>query len=197
MKRKPDRGRYDKATIYPIVDEALFCHVGFVVDGRPHVIPTLTPGKRIASCCTEQKGAARSKRSRPEGPSASQSPRSAVLFGRGERIEGEKRTALEIRTERMIRERWGEARRLTPQELDATAVVAVPIGSASAKIRTGSPVDDERDYDLPVWAGVLPIRQAVGNPQRDPRLKEGIPLPPSVVAYQRPAPEPVQKLHKD
>lgn len=88
----------------------------------------------------------------------------------------------------MIRGRWGEAQQPTPQELAATAVVAVLIESASAKIRMGPSIDDERDDDLPVWAGVLPIRQAVGNPEKDPRLKEGIPLPPSVIAYQRPAP---------
>lgn len=208
VKCKPDRGRYDKATIYPIVDEALFCHVGFVVDGQPYVIPTLHARQGDRLLLHGAKGSRMLKAIQTgealcititllDGLVLARSVfhhsinyRSVVLFGRGELIEGEeeKRAALEIFTERMIRGRWGEAKRPMPQELDATAVVAVPIESASAKIRMGPPIDDERDYDLPVWAGVLPIRQAVGSPQGDPRLKEGIPLPPSVIAYQRPAP---------
>ena len=200
VKRKPDRGRYDKATIYPIIDEALFCHVGFVLDGQPYVIPTIHARQGDRILLHGAKGSRMLQSIQEGGPVCititlldglvlarsvfhhSLNYRSVVLFGRGELIEGreEKLAAMEVVTEHMIRGRWREARQPTPQELDATAVVAVPIESASAKIRTGPPIDDEHDYDLAVWAGVLPIRQAVGEPEKDPRLKDGIPLPPFV-----------------
>ena len=100
--------------------------------------------------------------------------RSVVLFGRGEKIasEDEKSAALERFTERIIPGRWADARPPTAAELKATSVVAIPIELASAKIRQGPPMDDEADLDLPVWAGVVPIRQAVGVPEPDPHLKE-------------------------
>ncbi|MEW6324440.1 MAG: pyridoxamine 5'-phosphate oxidase family protein [Nitrospirota bacterium] len=203
VKRKPDRGRYDKATIYPIIDEALICHVGFVLDSQPYVIPTIHARQGDRILLHGAKGSRMLKFIQTGGPVCititvldglvlarsvfhhSLNYRSVVLFGRGELIEGqeEKLAAMEVVTEHLIRGRWQEARRPTLQELDATAVVAVPIESASAKIRTGPPIDDEQDYDLPVWAGVVPIRQAVGEPASDPRLKEGIPAPPSVIAY--------------
>jgi nitroimidazol reductase NimA-like FMN-containing flavoprotein (pyridoxamine 5'-phosphate oxidase superfamily) len=105
--------------------------------------------------------------------------RSAVLFGRGQLIDGEeeKLRALQALTDQILPGRWGDARPPTRTELRTTAVVAMPIDSASAKIRSGQPVDDEDDLSLPIWAGVLPLRQQVLEPIPDPRLSAGIPLP--------------------
>ena len=113
--------------------------------------------------------------------------RSVVLFGRGRLIEpdGEKLQALEVLTEHILRGRWQDARQPNRQELDATSVVAIAIESASAKIRTGPPMDDEADYSLPIWAGVIPLRQQAQAPIADPRLAPGIPVPGYVTRYDR------------
>ncbi|MBP2673141.1 MAG: hypothetical protein H6Q85_3207 [candidate division NC10 bacterium] len=100
-------------------------------------------------------------------------------------MKQEKRVALEVLTEHILPGRWQDARRPNRQELDATAVVSVAIESASAKVRTGPPADDEDDYQLPVWAGVLPIQQQALTPVNDPRLRKDIPLPSSVSNYRR------------
>jgi hypothetical protein len=119
--------------------------------------------------------------------------RSAVLFGTGSVIEdeAEKRRALEAVTEHIMPGRWADARQPNPQELKATTVVKIPIESASAKIRVGPPGDEEEDYALPVWAGVLPIVQQTLPPIADPSLADGIPLPDYVVNYDRRSRTPV------
>lgn len=205
LKRNPRRGHYDKETIYGIIDEALICHVGFVVDGQPYVIPALHARQGNRILLHGAKGSRMLRYLQGGGEVCititlldgivlarsafhhSMNYRSVVLFGKGEMIDGkeEKLSALEALTEHIVPGRWEEVRAPNSKELDATAIVAVPIESASAKIRTGPPIDAKDDYDLPVWAGVLPIRRSVGNPANDPRLKEGVPVPNYIIKYQR------------
>ena len=197
VKRVPQRGAYDQATIYPIIDEALICHVGIVQEERPFVIPTLIArdGDEILL-----HGASSSRLMRHLGAGHeacvtvthvdglvlarsvfhhSVNYRSVVLFGNGRLVEAPaaKMDALARFTEKLIPGRWEDARQPNPTELKATAVVAIPIDLASAKIRTGPPSDDEEDYQLDIWAGLLPIRQQFLPPIPDPRLREQIPLP--------------------
>lgn len=205
VRRMPTRGAYDTATIYPIVDEALICHVGLIEAEQPVVIPTLhaRDGDQILL-----HGATTSRLLRYAATGAplcitvthvdglvlarsifhhSINYRSAVLFGRGVLVEGEaaKLTALARFTEKLIPGRWDDARVPNAVELKATAVVAVTIESASAKIRTGPPKDDEEDYALPVWAGVLPLHQSVGEPLPDPAAHTEIRVPDYIVNYRQ------------
>ena len=203
VRRVPERGQYDKETIYGIVDDALICHVGFVQEGRPFVIPTLharqgdeillhgattsrlirhvQAGHEVCLTMTHVDGIVLARSVFHH----SLNYRSAVLFGRGYLLEGDEATmaALEYFTERLMPGRWVDARSPNRKELKATAVVAVPIEMASAKVRSGPPGDDEEDYTLPVWAGVLPIVQKVGLPEADGRLAEEIAVPDYVVKY--------------
>ncbi len=200
VRRLPERGVYDAATIFAIVDEALICHVGFVHDGRPFVIPTIharegdtiylhgakasrllehaRQGESLCMTVTLLDGivAARS------AFHSSMNYRSAVLFGRGQVVEepAAKLHALQVLTEHVLPGRWAEVRPTTEKEIGATSVVAVAIESASAKTRSGPPNDDEEDYALPIWAGVLPLRQEFLTPLADPKLAEHVPVPSSV-----------------
>ncbi len=196
IRRLPERGHYDRETIYAIVDEARYCHVGFVQDGRPFVIPTIharmedtlvfhgSPSSRILRhmaagyplCVTVTLldglvlGRSISHHS--------MNYRSAMLFGSAHPLEGEEKLkALEAITEHLVPGRWADARRADEEKLQATLVVAMEIESASAKVRIGPPKDDEEDYALPVWAGVLPVREAVGKPEPDPHLDPGVAVP--------------------
>jgi len=205
VRRVPKRGQYDKDTIYRILDEGLVCHVGLVEDGQPVVIP-MNYARRDDTVVLHGAPASRLVKYVQAGRPVcvtvtlldglvlarsvyhhSMNYRSAVVFGRGRLIksEQEKRVALEVLTEHILPGRWQDARRPNRQELDATAVVSVAIESASAKVRTGPPADDEDDYQLPVWAGVLPIQQQALTPVNDPRLRKDIPLPSSVSNYRR------------
>ena len=206
IRRLPKRGQYDRDTIYRILDEGLVCHVGFVQDGQPVVIPTLY-ARRDDHLILHGARASRMLQAIQAGLPVcvtvtlvdglvvarsvfhhSINYRSVVVFGRGGLIESdeEKLRALEVLTEHILRGRWRDARGPNRQELDATSVVRIDIESASAKVRTGPPVDDEDDYQLPVWAGVLPIRQQALDPINDPRLGLGIPVPDYVTKYERP-----------
>jgi uncharacterized protein len=203
--RVPKRAHYDQETIYAILDEALVCHVGFVQDGQPVVIP-MNYARRGDTLILHGSIASRLLKAVQAGHPVcvtvtlldglvlarsayhhSMNYRSVVVFGRGRLIEtdGEKLEALENLTEHILRGRWQDIRKPTPQELDATTVVSIVIESASAKVRTGPPVDDEADYPLPVWAGVIPIRQQASMPVSDPRLGPGAPVPASIVNYRR------------
>lgn len=110
-----------------------------------------------------------------------------VVFGRATAIEPpeEKLAALRAFSEHLIPGRWSEVRPPHPQELEATLVLALPLDEASAKIRTGPPLDDDADYELPVWAGVIPLELAASAPVADPRLAKGIEPPGYARAYAR------------
>jgi hypothetical protein len=198
VRRQPARGRYDAAQVHAILDEALTCHVGFVEDGQPFVIPTIhariedtlyvhgSVGSRLIQaaasgaplCVTvtllEGVVLARSVFNH------SMNYRSVVVLGRGRAVADpdEKLRALRAVSDHMVPGRWDDARRPSLKELEVTGLAAIPIVEASAKIRSGPPEDDEEDLSSKVWAGVLPLRLASGAPIRDPALAAGIPVPP-------------------
>jgi hypothetical protein len=201
LKRLPKRGSFERETVYGILDEGFVCHVGFVVDGQPFVIPTaygragdvlyihgarasrmqkaLAAGREVCVTVTLVDGLVLARSAFHH----SINYRSVVVFGRAREVEdaGEKAAALEAFTEHVCRGRWADVRWPTPEETAATTVVA--LAEASAKVRTGPPIDDEEDYALPVWAGVLPLRVEPGAPVPDPRLPEGTPVPEYVARF--------------
>ena len=205
LKRLPKRGRFDRDVINAILDEAFFCHVGFVVDGQPYVIPTgfarigddlmihgssasrmmrnLASGVDVCITATLVDGLVLARSAFHH----SVNYRSVVVLGRAELVEGDeaKNAALEAFTEHIIRGRWADVRWPTELELKATTVLRLPITEASAKIRTGDPVDDDEDYALDVWAGVLPLRIEAGTPIDDTKLNSGIEVPEYVSKYKR------------
>ena len=197
VRRAPARARYERATIDAILDEALVAHLGFAVDGQPYVIPTLQA--RVGDTVYVH-GSAASRAIRTLGAGApacltvtlvdglvlarsafhhSMNYRSVVVLGEARPVEGpeERLKALEAFTERMVPGRWDEVRAPNRQELKGTRVLAMTLDEASAKVRTGPPVDDEEDYALDVWAGVIPLTLTAGAPVDDPRLTPGIPAP--------------------
>jgi uncharacterized protein len=206
VRRHPERGDYDRETINAILDEAVFCHVGFAVDGQPFVIPTIharvgdvlylhgSPASRllrqlagpvdvsVAATILDGLVLARSIYNH------SMNYRSAVVFGRARLVEdrAEKLAALEAVSEHVVRGRWADARGPTEKEFAGTRVLAVEIEAASAKVRSGPPSDFEADVDLPIWAGVIPLRLVAGEPQTDERVPEGVTVPDYARAYDRP-----------
>jgi hypothetical protein len=199
IKRVPKRGHYDKATVYGILDAASVGHVGFSVDDQPFVIPTiygrdgdtlylhgattsrmlvqLQKGLPVCLTVTHIDGLILARSAFHH----SMNYRSAVVFGTARLVsEEDKLHALEVISEQILKGRWSEIRRPNEKELKATSVVALEIEQASAKVRTGPPVDDAEDYDLPIWAGILPIQQVYGQPISDPAAKQSLELPPSV-----------------
>jgi nitroimidazol reductase NimA-like FMN-containing flavoprotein (pyridoxamine 5'-phosphate oxidase superfamily) len=207
VKRLPERGHYDAATIYPIVDAALICHVGFALEGQPYIIPTLHARQGDTILLHGAKGSRLLRHIQAGGQVCititlvdgivlarsvfhhSINYRSAVLFGKGAVIVDEqaKFQALEAFTERLIPGRWHDARPPNALELKQTTIVAVSIESASAKLRTGPPGDEADDLDLPVWAGILPLRQIAGAPLADSQLKPGVELPDYIRDFDREA----------
>jgi uncharacterized protein len=205
LKRLPKRGAFDRATIYPILDEAFICHVGFVVEGQPYVIPT--GFARIGDdLFIHGSSASRMLRNIASGIDIcvtvmlldglvlarsafhhSMNYRSVVILGKAELVEDadEKNKALEAFTEHIIPGRWAAVRWPTELELKATSVLKLPIKEASAKIRTGDPIDDEEDYEMDVWAGVLPLSVFPGEPLPDERLVENIQSPAYIVNFKR------------
>ncbi len=205
INRLPQRGHYDAETIYSILDEALICHVAFTQGNEPFVIPSLY-ARLDDSILLHGAKASRLMKYIQEGGQVSIAVslidglvvarsvfhhsvnyRSVVLFGKGTLVkaEAEKMHALQVITEHILPGRWAEARKPTPKELNATTVVSIPIESASAKVRTGQPGDDEDDYKLPIWAGVLPLSLQASAPINDPLLMGGIPVPSYVSGYKR------------
>lgn len=206
VRRIPQRGQYDQATIYAIIDEALICHVAFAVDEQPFVIPTIharmgdelilhgakasrllkhiQAGRPVSVAITLLDGLVMAR----SVFHSSMNYRSVVLFGHGRTLDtnDEKMAALAVLTEHLARGRWQGARLPTLQELEATTVVALAIESASAKLRAGPPNDEAEDYALPIWAGVLPLRQSALPPVADPQLAPGIAAPEYLVHYRRP-----------
>ena len=203
VKRHPERGDYDRDVIDAILDEALMCHLGFVVDGQPFVIPTIhardgdmlyihgSPGSRMLR--TAKSGVdicvtatlldglvlARSVYNH------SMNYRSVVVLGRAHEVTGldEKLRAMECVVEHVVKGRWNDARQPSEGEIKGTTILALPLDEASAKIRSGPPVDDEDDVALPVWAGIIPLRLEPS----EPAAADGVdgPPPPYASAYGR------------
>lgn len=202
VKRVPKRGHYDKKTVFEILDAGFICHVGFSMDGQPFVIPTaygrkgdqiylhgattsrmiqhLQTGAPVCITVTFVDGVVLARSVFHH----SANYRSAVVFGTARlAAEEEKMDALEVVTEHIHKGRWEEARQPNAKELKATSVLIVDIEQGSAKIRTGGPSDDKEDYELPIWAGVIPMDTVFRKPEADPLLKEGIPMSPSVLPF--------------
>ena len=206
VKREPHRGVYDRATIDAILDEALVCHLGFEVDGQPYVIPTLHAriGDRLyvhgSAASRMLRHAASELRvcvtiTLLDGLVLARSAmhhsaqyRSVMLLGKARSIEdpAQKLAAFEAIVEHIVPGRWPDVRPPTANELKATSLGAIPIEEASAKIRSGPPVDDEQDYALATWAGVIPMQTRAGAPEPDPLLASGVEPPSYVSCYRRP-----------
>ncbi|HMJ25959.1 MAG TPA: pyridoxamine 5'-phosphate oxidase family protein [Pyrinomonadaceae bacterium] len=205
LKRVPTRGSYDRETIEAILDEGFICHVGFVSDGKPFVIPTgyARVGDRLIIHGSQ---ASRMLRTLGQGIDVcvtvtlvdglvlarsafhhSMNYRSVVVFGRATVVEGpdDKIAALRALSEHMIPGRWDDVRGPSEQEMKQTTVLSLPLTEASAKVRTGPPLDDEEDYDLPVWTGVIPLRMVAGEPFDDERIPAKSEIPKYVVEYSR------------
>jgi uncharacterized protein len=205
INRLPKRGHYDKETIYKILDEALICHVGFVADGQPYVIPTNFARVNDTIILHGAKASRLLKHVEAGHPICVEATivdglvlarsvfhhsinyRSVVLFGTGCLIEdeAEKLSALEAVTEHLIPGRWKEARLPNKKEMNATSVVAIKIDEASAKVRVGPPGDEQEDYALPVWAGVLPLQELPQAAVRDELQVANVPLPDYIAQYSR------------
>lgn len=205
LKRLPKRGVYERNSVYEILDEGFICHVGFSVEGRPVVIPTgyarvenrlfihgsqasrmlrtLSQGVDVCVTVTLVDGLVLARSAFHH----SINYRSVVIFGRASLVEDQetKLAALFAFSQHVIPGRWDDVRAPTPEEIRVTTVLALELTETSAKVRTGPPLDDEDDYSLPVWAGVIPLRLTSGAPINDPRLPEGIELPPYTQNYQR------------
>jgi nitroimidazol reductase NimA-like FMN-containing flavoprotein (pyridoxamine 5'-phosphate oxidase superfamily) len=197
IKRLPTRGSYDREVIEAILDAGLVCHVGFVVDGQPFVIPTVyvRQGLRLyvhGSAASRMLLAARHTIplcvtvTHLDGLVLARSAfhhsvnyRSVVVLGTATEVVAreEKLAALEALVERVAPGRSSEVRAPTEQELRATRVLVLPVNEASAKVRSGGPLDDEEDYGLPCWAGVIPLRTTPEAPVPDARLPGGVPVP--------------------
>jgi uncharacterized protein len=205
LKRLPKRGSYDREVVYAILDEGFICHVGFVADGKPVVIPT-GYARVDDRLLVHGSQASRMLRSLKTGIDVcvsvtlidglvlarsafhhSMNYRSVVVFGKAMAIEEAeaKLAALFALSEHMIPGRWNEVRRPNEQELKATTVLSLPLEEVSAKVRTGPPLDDEEDYSLDVWAGVLPLKLVADAPIKDSRLKTGIEPSPRLFKYSR------------
>lgn len=195
--RVPKRAHYDEATVYAILDAARICHVGLVDEGQPIVIPMffarmddeivlhgankgritrhLESGAPVCITATLLDGLVLARSAFHH----SMNYRSVVLFGTGRRLDNEEEIARAVRiiTEKVVPGRADDCRPPNPTELKATSLLAIRIESASAKIRTGGPIDDEEDMGLPHWAGVLPIREVIGTPEADPARAQVTSLP--------------------
>jgi uncharacterized protein len=206
VRRHPERGLYDRPTIDAILDEALFCHVGFVADGRPFVIPTIharagdvlylhgSPASRMLRtlaggldvCVTvtilDGLVLARSVYNH------SMNYRSVVVLGNARPVEdrAEKLAALTAIVEHVAAGRSRDARAPSEKELAGTLVLALPLDEASAKVRTGPPKDFEDDVPLPIWAGVVPLRLVAGEPEAAVDLPDGLTVPGYARDYRRP-----------
>ena len=200
VRRLPERGRYERSEAEAILDEAYICHFGFVVEGQPYVIPTIhardgdtiyvhgSPASRMLRTVKDGIDVC------PRPPSSmvwswpdpafhhSMNYRSVVVLGRAtEVVETDAKTrALEIITNHVLPGRWDEVRPMNDKEFKGTTVLVLPLAEASVKTRSGPPGDDEEDYALPIWAGVLPLSLVATDPVPDPVLKPGIDVPASV-----------------
>jgi nitroimidazol reductase NimA-like FMN-containing flavoprotein (pyridoxamine 5'-phosphate oxidase superfamily) len=204
-RRLPERGSHDVAEAYAILDEALYCHVGFVVDGKPVVIPTIhaRDGDRLV---LHGSVASRMLRALKGGADAcvavtlldglvmarsafhhSMNYRSVIVFGTARLVEDEaaKLAAMAAITEHIAQGRWDDARQPNRQEAMETMIIEIPLNEASVKTRTGPPGDDDEDMGLDVWAGVIPVVTAFGEPAAAPDLDPSVELPPYLAEYRR------------
>ncbi len=203
LRRHPERGRYDREAIDAILDEALICHIGFVSEGQPYVIPTIharagdhvylhgsaasrmlgTLGGGVPACVTVTllDGLVLARAAFTH----SMNYRSVVILGTAREVvdEAEKLGALEAIVEHVMPGRSNDARRPSEVEMRTTRVLRMPLDEASVKIRTGPPKDAEDDLGLGVWAGVLPLSLVPGRPVPDPRLAAGVAVPAYVSQY--------------
>ncbi|HEX8092044.1 MAG TPA: pyridoxamine 5'-phosphate oxidase family protein [Blastocatellia bacterium] len=207
LKRLPKRAEYDRRAVYEILDEGFICHVGFTVNGQPFVIPT-GYARAGDSLYVHGSQASRMLRELSKGIDVcvtvtlldglvlarsafhhSINYRSVLVFGKASLIEDkeEKLEALRALSEHIVPGRWAEVREPTESEMKATTVLSLPLAEASAKVRTGPPIDDEEDYEMSVWAGVIPLRMEAGEAIADPRLPADISLPNYLHHYERPA----------
>lgn len=206
VKRLPKRADYDPNTIHAILDAGLICHVSFTVNGQPNVIPTiyvrigenvylhgspasrmlqiLQRGEEVCIAVTIVDGLVLARSAFHH----SMNYRSVVLFGTGAEVtEPERKNeVLRALSEHLIPGRWDDVRQPSADELRRTLVLSIPIQESSAKVRTGPPLDDEPDYELPVWAGVLPLHLTATTPIGDGRLMPGIEPPGYALDYQGP-----------
>jgi len=205
LKRLPKRGHFDQDTVYGILDEGFICHIGFVVDGQPFVIPT-GYARVDDKLYIHGSQASRMLRTLSTGIDAcvtvtlvdglvlarsafhhSINYRSVVVFGRATLVTDpeEKNRALFAFSEQVVKGRWDDVREPNEVELKQTSVLCLPLEEASAKVRTGPPIDDEEDYALPIWAGVIPLKLVAEEPVNDPRLDDAIEAPPYAKNYSR------------
>ncbi len=205
VRRLPKRGAYDCETVYSILDEAFVCSIGFVVDGKPVVIPT-NFGRRDDTLYIHGSAASRMIRTLQAGVDMcveativdglvlarsafhhSVNYRSVVVFGRARLVDdpAEKSEALRIISEHIVPGRWNSVRWPNEQELKATSVLAIPLAEVSAKVRTGPPVDDEEDLSMNTWAGIIPAQLTFGTPVSDSQLANGIAVPDHAANYTR------------
>src|SRR5215475_8601423 len=205
VKRLPKRAKYDRETVFSILDAGFVCHVGFNVNGQPYVIPT-NYGRSGDIVYLHGSAASRMLRTLSEGVPVSVAVthldgivlarsafhhsvnyRSVVILGTARLVDdpSEKMEALRRFTEHIMKGRWEEIRWPNEQEMKGTTVLALPLEEVSAKVRTGGPIDEEEDYSLPVWAGVLPIKAIPQEPAADARLNPNTPLPEYIKSYRR------------
>ncbi len=203
--REAERGVYDRQTAYRILDEGFLCHVGFVADGQPFVIPT-SYGRKDDRLYIHGSAASRMLRQMKAGLPVcvtvtlldglvlarsifnhSMNYRSVVILGKAMPVEdpSEKVEALRLLSEHIIPGRWADARQPNERELKATLVMRVPIEEFSAKVRNGPPIDDEDDYSFATWAGVVPLETVSRPPINDPRLDPQYEVPPYAAHYVR------------
>jgi len=206
VRRKPERGSYDRELIYSILDEAFVCHLAFIADGQPFVVPTnyvrvgnklflhgstasrlmktLASGAPFCLSVTLLDGIVCA----PSATGHSVNYRSVVVMAKAEPVEGDaaKLAAMRDFVEYVIRGRWSTVRPPTEQELKGTMVVSVPLVEASAKVRTGFAVNDDEDYATPTWTGVIPMKWSSQAPVPDPRGNSSIAPPPNIQHYSRP-----------
>lgn len=206
VRRHHERGRYDRATIDAILDEALICHLGVLLGGSPRVIPTIH-ARVDDTLYVHGSAASRTLRALRGGGEAcvavtlldglvlarsafghSMNYRSVIVFGVPREVTDpdEKWRAQEAVVEHVVPGRTAEARRPTEQELRQTSIFAFSLHEASAKVRMGPPLDPEEEWDLPIWAGEVPLRLMAGEPVPDPHLAPGLEPPGYARAYRRP-----------
>ena len=197
VKRLHERGHYDRETVYAILDAGFICHVGYIIDDQPYVTPTsywregdhvywhgssasrmlrtISKGIKVCLTVTHVDGLVLAR----SGFHSSINYRTVMAFGEAEVIadEAHKRAALKAFMEHVTPGRWDMLRPVTSQELKGTTVLSMKLSEVSAKVRTGAPKDDEEDYALPIWAGVLPLKVVGGAPEPDPRLTQNVPIP--------------------